>query len=153
MFPARFLDAPLRDADESLHLQLESDIARTLRSRANRLNFTESIEAWVATSLCRSASTEVDVVANDFGMSTRTFQRKLAVYEIGYLDIRNCVRSHIAKCMLTETKIQVTSLALQLGYSETSAFSRSFKSWVGQTPGEFRRREGVEALLTPTRSG
>jgi hypothetical protein len=33
---------------------------------------------------------------------------------INYLDIRNRVRSLIAKCLLVETTIPVTSIALQL---------------------------------------
>ena len=61
-------------------------------------------------------------------MSVRSFQRKLATYNLSYLDIRNRVRSHVARCMLAETSIPVTSVALHLGYSETSAFSRGFRS-------------------------
>jgi AraC-like DNA-binding protein len=88
------------------------------------------------------------VVAGDFGMSIRSFQRKLADHGINYLDIRNRVRSHIAKCMLVETSIPVTSIALQLGYSETSAFSRGFKTQVGETPAEFRKRGKLTTLLS-----
>jgi len=106
------------------------------------------IEAWIAGSLCRSAATDIEVAAGDFGMSTRSFQRKLADHGVNYLYIRNRVRSHIAKCMLAETSIPVTSIALQLGYSETSAFSRGFKIQVGETPAEFRKREKLAVLLS-----
>jgi AraC-like DNA-binding protein len=113
-----------------------------------RLDLVRGIEAWIAASLCRSAATDIEVVAGDFGMSIRSFQRKLADHGIHYLDIRNRVRSHIAKCMLVETSIPVTSIALQLGYSETSAFSRGFKIQVGETPAEFRKRGKLTALLS-----
>jgi AraC-like DNA-binding protein len=99
----------------------------------------------VALSLCRSAVTDIEVVASDFGMSTRSFQRKLAERDVSYFDIRNRVRAHIAKCMLAETSVPITSIALQLGYSETSAFSRGFKIQIGETPVEFRRRESLAA--------
>jgi AraC-like DNA-binding protein len=140
-FPARFLDVSLKEADCNLHARLEADLAASIRQRTVRLDLVRGIEAWIAASLCRSVATDIEVVAGDFGMSTRSFQRKLADHGVNYLDIRNRVRSHIAKCMLAETSIPVTSIALQLGYSETSAFSRGFKIQVGETPAEFRKRE------------
>jgi AraC-like DNA-binding protein len=140
LFSARCLEVPLQQADRNLHAQLRADLANSIRSRAKRLDLVRGIEAWIAASLCRSVATDIDVAAGDFGMSTRSFQRKLADHGVNYLDIRNRVRSHIAKCMLAETVVPVTSIALQLGYSETSAFSRGFKSQVGETPVEFRRR-------------
>jgi AraC-like DNA-binding protein len=34
----------------------------------------------------------------------------------------------------------LTTIALMLGYSELSAFSRAFKRWHGQSPGALRRQ-------------
>lgn len=141
LFPARFLDVSLKQADCNLHARLKADLAHSIRQRTLRLDLVRGIEAWIAGSLCRSAATDIEIAAGDFGMSTRSFQRKLADHGVNYLDIRNRVRSHIAKCMLAETSIPVTSIALQLGYSETSAFSRGFKIQVGETPAAFRKRE------------
>lgn len=113
--------------------------------RATLLDLVRGVEAWIAASLCRSVPTDIEVAAGDFGMSTRSFQRKLADHGVNYLDVRNRVRADIARCMLLETRTPVTSIALQLGYSETSAFSRGFKSQVGETPAEFRkRRRGMD---------
>ena len=95
--------------------------------------------------LCRSATTGIEAAARDFGMSTRTFQRKLAESEVSYFDVRNRVRSVIARCMLAETDVPITSIALLLGYSETSAFSRGFMIQVGETPVDFRKREACPA--------
>ena len=148
LFPARFLDVSLKQADRNLHARLEADLADSIRLRSARLDLVRGIEAWIAASLCRTAATDIEVVAGDFGMSTRSFQRKLADHGVNYLDIRNRVRAHIAKCMLAETSIPVTSIALQLGYSETSAFSRGFKIQVGESPVAFRKRERLSLLLS-----
>jgi AraC-like DNA-binding protein len=145
MFPAHFLDVTLRDADENMHGRLDGELAGSVRSLTTTLDLTQSIEAWVASSLCRSAGTDIEVAASDFGMSTRSFQRRLAAHGVSYLDIRNRVRAQIARCMLAETQVPITSIALQLGYSETSAFSRGFKTQIGETPAEFRKREGLAA--------
>jgi len=141
LFPARFLDVSLREADCNLHARLEADLADSIRQRTLRFDLVRGAEAWIAASFCRSAATDIEIAAGDFGMSTRSFQRRLAEYGVNFLDTRNRVRSRIAKCMLAETNIPITSIALQLGYSETSAFSRGFKSQVGETPAEFRKRE------------
>lgn len=146
LFPAKFLDVPLQQADRNLHARLRADLSDAIRQRAERIDLVRGIEAWIAASLCRSVATDIEVAAGDFGMSTRSFQRKLADHGVNYLDVRNRVRSHIARCMLIETSVPVTSIALQLGYSETSAFSRGFKSQVGESPAEFRkRRRGMQA--------
>lgn len=140
LFPARLLDAPVPWADRNRHARLRVDLAEAMRRRSQLLDLVRGVEAWIAASLCRSVATDIEVAAGDFGMSTRSFQRKLADHGVNYLDIRNRVRADIARCMLIETRTPVTSIALQLGYSETSAFSRGFKSQVGETPAEFRKR-------------
>lgn len=145
MFPAHLLGIPLRDADQVLHDKLEADLADTMRLQAVTLDLVQNIEAWIASSLCRSATTEIEIAARDFGMSTRTFQRKLAGCGVNYFDVRNRVRSLVAKCMLAETTVPITAIALQLGYSETSAFSRGFKNQVGDTPADFRKRAALSA--------
>ncbi len=140
LFPATLLDAPMRDMDENLHRRLEADLADAARRGSGRLDLIESVEAWITASLSRTAPTDIEIAAADFGMTARTFQRALAHHQVNYLEIRNTVRSHIAKCLLSETTLPVTTIALQLGYSETSAFSRGFKLQVGETPIDFRRR-------------
>lgn len=140
VFPTRLLDAPMRDMDRVVNARIAADLAETTRYQTVRLDLIESIEAWVTASLCRTVSTDMELVASDFGMSARTFQRALSDHGVHYLGIRNKVRSHIAKCLLAETNLPVTAIALQLGYSETSAFSRGFKTLVGETPLDFRRR-------------
>jgi AraC-like DNA-binding protein len=120
--------------------RLEADLADSALRGSGRLGLIESVEAWITASLSRTAPTDIEIAAADFGMTARTFQRALAHHQVNYLEIRNTVRSHIAKCLLSETALPVTTIALQLGYSETSAFSRGFKLQVGETPIDFRRR-------------
>jgi AraC-like DNA-binding protein len=152
LFPATLLDAPMRDVDENLHRRLAADLADAARRGSGRLGLIESVEAWITASLSRTAPTDIEIAAADFGMSARTFQRALAHHQVNYLEIRNTVRSHIAKCLLSETALPVTTIALQLGYSETSAFSRGFKLQVGETPIDFRRRAGGIVSLKEDRA-
>jgi AraC-like DNA-binding protein len=34
----------------------------------------------------------------------------------------------------------INEVAIQLGFTDPSAFHRSFKKWMGQTPGQYRSR-------------
>jgi AraC-like DNA-binding protein len=43
------------------------------------------------------------------------------------------------------SRASLTEIAFDLGYSELSAFSRAFRSWVGESPQAYR--ENLRALL------
>ncbi|MFG1423329.1 AraC family transcriptional regulator [Roseixanthobacter liquoris] len=145
-FPAEYLTIPIAGADLPLNARIEAELSEVIRTNDGRLDIVAGIEAWMTASLSRSTSIDIEYAASDFGMSLRSFQRKLAEYGVSYLDIRNNVRCRIAKCILAETSISITALALYLGYSETSAFSRSFRQHVGLTAAEFRGRAQASAL-------
>jgi AraC-like DNA-binding protein len=51
-------------------------------------------------------------------------------------------RSEAYKRLLDSSE-SIASIALALGFSKQSSFSRAFKSWTGLTPVEFRRRRHV----------
>lgn len=138
VFPAKFLSLPLKSADEISYSKIRNDLENTIVFECDRLNFVQSVEAWVAASIYNAESTNIEFVAHDFGMSLRSFHRKLIEFDIGYLDIKNQIRLKIAKNMLKETDLSITDIAMFLGYSEASAFVRHFKKNVGIPPRKFR---------------
>lgn len=44
-----------------------------------------------------------------------------------------------AKCMLANVSTSVTEIGLRLGFSESSAFTATFRKFTGRTPSDFRR--------------
>ena len=52
---------------------------------------------------------------------------------------RRC-RVELARTLLTRSGAPLTQVALQCGYADQSAFTRSFRKLTGTTPGTFRRR-------------
>lgn len=136
--PASYLKAAGQHADRSLSAKIEAELANSLRGREQSLDFSLAIEAWMSSALSAGMNIDVEDAASDFGMSLRSFQRKLSESGINYLDLRNKVRCQIALCLLETTSTPITSIALYLGYSETSAFSRYFKNAVGMSPSQFR---------------
>ena len=138
LFPASHLERPVPSFDCLLHQRLEQELSESLRSKELELDLSKSVKAWISASLCRSASIDIQDAASDFGMSVRSFQRKLSDVDLSYGDLRNSVRTEIAKAMLAFTERAISEIAIDLGYSETSAFSRSFKSFTGTPPAKFR---------------
>ena len=131
-------DFERRHADARLSAKLEADPVNSIQARARYLDFSIALEAWMTSALSASMSIDAENAASDFGMSSRSFQRKLSEHNINYLELRNKVRTQIAKCLLGTTSMAITSIAIYLGYSETSAFSRHFRNTTGLSPSEFR---------------
>ena len=52
------------------------------------------------------------------------------------------IRSELAQRYLGDKHLSFTDIALLLGYSEQSAFTRAFKRWFGVTPRDFKRNIG-----------
>jgi AraC-like DNA-binding protein len=145
LFPARQLDVPIRYSDRNAHSHVETEIRELRAAEATRLDVSASIKAWITAALANSADIEIGAAASDFGMSLRSFQRKLFETGVNYAHLRNCVRIGLARSLLGSTELPIPAIAEYLKYSETSAFSRSFKHLAGETPARFReqaRRSG-----------
>ena len=100
------------------------------------LAFATRIEEWLKST--PPGATGVRHAARAFGRSPRSFQRELADLGLTYADIRNAARCAVAKRLLEQTASSITDIALEIGYSELSAFSRSFKRQVGLGPSRYR---------------
>jgi AraC-like DNA-binding protein len=133
-FPADYLDRANPYADIVTYRKLESKLSTQLAC----IDFKSSVKAWMSAGFALSAPVDINYAAAVFGMSLRSFQRKLSESEIRFLDLRNEVRTEIAKCMLADTSLAVTAIALHLGYSEASAFSRNFRMQTGFSPADYR---------------
>jgi AraC-like DNA-binding protein len=132
--PGRFQDAYLYPivADRVL------DDLRNLGSRSDLVNAVLKLlrHAFGAGRFDRLAAPDV---AQQLGLSERTLHRQLATYGSRFRDLRNSAMLDSAKLLLSDNRNSVTEIALALGFSETSAFSRAFRELTGQSPAQFRK--------------
>jgi transcriptional regulator GlxA family with amidase domain len=88
-------------------------------------------------------------LARAVAVSERTLVRRFGVAigqtPLGYLQ---GVRLEAARALLEIGDMTVQSVAVQVGYSDVSSFSRLFRQEVGLTPGSYRRR-----FRSPVRGG
>lgn len=68
---------------------------------------------------------------------SRVFKKNTGVY---FADYVTQLRVREAAALLRDTDDSLTQVALQMGFSGSSVFSRSFKKEMGETPGEYRER-------------
>lgn len=80
-------------------------------------------------------------VASALGMHPRTLQRRLRDEGFSFESIKDKVRREAAWRYLSQTHMPLIRIALLLGYSELSAFSRSCNRWFSLSPREIRQRE------------
>lgn len=77
-------------------------------------------------------------VAAALGMHPRTLQRRLKTENQSFEAIRDSVRREVALRSLKESELPLIQIAQMLGYSDTSALSRSCLRWFGVTPRQLR---------------
>jgi len=71
-------------------------------------------------------------------MSARTLRRRLEREGTSYQRIKDNARRDVAISLLSHRGMTVSEVAEQVGFSDPSAFHRSFKKWTGQSPGSYR---------------
>jgi AraC-like DNA-binding protein len=77
-------------------------------------------------------------IAESLHVSSRTLQRRLKEEGTSFMDLLRDTRLQLARKYLRQPSRSVVETAYMLGFSEPSTFSRAFKRWTGEAPGEYR---------------
>lgn len=78
-------------------------------------------------------------VARTLGVSLRTLRRRLDEERVSYRSLVDTVRRELASERLLDERVSVTEVALELGYSDSTAFARAHRRWHGASPKTTRR--------------
>jgi AraC-like DNA-binding protein len=79
----------------------------------------------------------MDTAASDLGMSPRTLSRRLAEDGTTYQQVLDTLREKLAKEYFSRGGRSVTQIALKLGYTDSSNFSKAFKRWTKLSPSDY----------------
>jgi len=80
-----------------------------------------------------------ETVAASLGLSSRTLRRKLAVEGSSYRELLDEGRMQLAaREFINSSDVSLSQMALKLGYSEHSTFTRAFGRWAGMAPKHYR---------------
>jgi AraC-like DNA-binding protein len=137
-FEANYLDLPVVQNERSLKEFLRTAPESILVKYKNG----SSLAARVRRRLRQFLPGEVpdfEVLAVELNMTPATMRRRLHDEGQSYQSIKDQLRRDLAISYLSHSTRSVTDIALELGFSERSAFHRAFRKWTGASPGEFRR--------------
>ena len=81
---------------------------------------------------------DFEALTSSLNMSARTLRRRLEKEGTSYQRIKDNTRRDAAITLLSRTRLSVAEIAERVGFSDPSAFHRSFKKWTGLAPGEYR---------------
>ncbi len=134
-FPAIYLSQSPSPAPERVRLYFESFLNRAGQNHSRPLKH-QVIR--LIQELVPTGEANADTVAQLMGIHTRSLQRQLKRIDTDFRTLLEEVRYQMAQNALRQADIPLTEAALQLGYSELSAFSRAFKRWSGLSPQHWR---------------
>ena len=137
-FEASYLDLPVVQNERSIKEFLRTAPESILVKYKNG----SSLAARVRRRLRQYLPSEVpdfERLADELNMTPATMRRRLHEEGESYQSIKDQLRRDLAISFLSHSSRSVMDIALELGFSERSAFHRAFRKWTGASPGEFRR--------------
>lgn len=146
VFASRWLDRPLAGADPLLHRLMRERVSELERLAGDDLitQVRRILRTLVMTPDC-----SLEAAARLSGMHGRTFNRRLAGHRTSFLELREEARRELACQLLESTSKPANQVAVTLGYTDASSFTRAFKRWTGMTPGHWRADRGRAHPRTP----
>jgi AraC-like DNA-binding protein len=136
--PLAALALPLRQPDAALLRVMEEQADQRLRRLCDVDPFEQDLRAQIARRL-RSGEPAAEPIAAAMGLSTRSLHRRLAERGWNFRRLLGDTRRALADDYLADPRLELSEIALLLGYSEQSAFTRAYRGWSGRTPLQARR--------------
>nr|WP_314527324.1 AraC family transcriptional regulator [uncultured Pseudomonas sp.] len=142
-FNKSVLDLPVRSANRRLLQALQPFLEEQRKLRSEPVSLLGDVSQAIAAELGRGR-VGVMQVAESLNMSVRTLQRRLGELDLEFSELVENVRRALAVEYVGNSSYRLTDVALMLGYTEASSFSRAFRRWTELTPREYRKKAGLE---------
>jgi len=135
VIPAEALQWPVLLANSDVVDGLDAQMERRLSAHADSI--TDRVREEMAHRL-RGEVPTVETVARALHKSERQLQRELQLAGTSFRDLLDDLRHELAVEHMRESRLSIADISFLLGFSEPSAFHRSFRKWTGQTPAAYR---------------
>lgn len=136
-FPASALKKPI-NKNGSVNSQQIKQLSASLAQKNRSMSIKERARYVILSDLLESRVSQ-EHVARELGLSSRTLRRKLSSEGLAYQELLDECRMELAaKEFATSTNVSLSQMALKLGYSEHSTFTRAFGRWSGMAPKKYR---------------
>lgn len=136
-FDAAFLGRSIVGADAILRDLLMSQVWNIDRVESGEVA-KDRIKRVMRTLLASGRFSQPEV-ASAFGMNRRTLARRLQIGGATFREVLAEARFETARGLLGGSDAPLTDIAVRLGYSDVTAFTRAFRHWSGASPAAWRR--------------
>jgi AraC-like DNA-binding protein len=138
VFSSDLLASPLRPLSVTAGVSAHAS-AGSLPEREMPADLVRSLETSIA-SLLPIGCPSVHDLADIAGTTPRTLQRRVAACGTSLRQVVNRARFTTASDWLGDPNASVTDIALRLGYSDSTAFTRAFHRLAGMPPSTYRKQ-------------
>ena len=143
-FPAEVLQWQVTHSDPEMRVELQNylDSLESSSQHATSRQVEKLIRGFLSTGDCT-----LPHIARFLSISVRALQNRLEAEHSSFQLLLDQVRRELATRHLSRGDMQLTQLAYLLGYSELSAFSRSFKRWYGTSPRSWQLNHALPSSI------
>lgn len=142
--PASLMAMRVVSSDPYMRALFEQQAAAQLEQQPKPDRFLDELQRCIGDAL-QDGEPSAEQLARQMKCSLRSFYRELAKHGLRYRALLGDTRFRLARIYLADARLSLAEIALLLGYSEQSAFTRAFRGWTGSTPLAYRR----EVLKVP----
>ncbi len=135
VIPSEILDQRVMGADSRLRLTLEKRVREL--THTGDLNTVIQLQRRLRVGLLKGGVSAIGI-ASQFSMSRRTMNRRLSSAGVRFQQLLDETRLEFVQQLLANTQLSISKIGALAGYSDPSAFTRSFVRMAGLAPSEWR---------------
>ncbi|MDP2227984.1 MAG: AraC family transcriptional regulator ligand-binding domain-containing protein [Moraxellaceae bacterium] len=139
-FPVEYLGLTNPHRDPGLRDLMDRQAEALLAALPDSSPFDRSLQQLLPR-LLQDGSATLPRAARELHLSPRSLQRRLDARGLAWQQLLNDTREQLARQYLSDRALSIGDIALLLGFSEQSAFTRAFSRWTGETPARWRRAQ------------
>lgn len=134
------LDLPFISYNEELLEMLTPILDRSLDEQKQAQSMTEAV-VWILKRSLTGGRPDIQIVAQELGVSDRTLQRRLTDENTSFKQLLNQARHEQARVYLADPSLDIKEVAFLVGYEDQNSFYRAFRLWEGETPTNWRSKQ------------
>ncbi len=138
IFDKALLSLPLNKGDQQLLSTLETHAEALISDLTTQTDIVTQLQNAIEKSL-KTGNFHQQEIAQQFSMSAKTLQRRLATLGLNFQSLLDDVRLKLAKQYLAKSTLNLSQISTELGFTEPRSFYRWFNKLTSQTPGEYRK--------------
>lgn len=151
VFESAYLNSPLVHTEQSLKdfLATAPYQLMVISSDANNSSLVTRVRALIGHDFSQGFPS-FEKITKSLNMSAPTLRRRLKKEGTTFQQLKDGCRRDASKAYLSNPDLSINAVAALMGFTDPSAFHRSFKKWTGITPGDYRQREHAQTQAVGT---